>query len=424
MEEFYERVLADPDLTPCFTGTNAAELRNQQVQFLTQALGGPAVYSGPPMGPVHEYLPPEDRTYAQVAKHLEATLRSLRISKDLAEEVVALVAPLLAEIVNRDTNPATPPKGEAAMATTSLGTGKLSKGTSRVHRNVSEDTEASANRALESVDRDEIYDLIPGLVVVMDTDHTILDLNETAARTAGKPREECVGAKFWDLYDNPPCHAGTCAAAEAVRTGKLCEAEAKPIVQGKEVAVLITAAPRFDQAGRVVGVVELIFPAASDIGLADDINRLADAAREGQLNARVDESKFNGRHLGRAKAVNAMLDALIAPPNVAAKNWRTPSFSCRQVATSRLNRGSGRQPMINLNEIKITPRDQQVLRLLVQGCSNKEIASQLSISPFTVKQHLRTLFLRAGIKEGRKRVQLATAMFIKEQVQPCHPVIG
>ena len=71
--------------------------------------------------------------------------------------------------------------------------------------------------------------------------------------------------------------------------------------------------------------------------------------------------------------------------------------------------------MINLNDIKITPRDQQVLRLLVQGCSNKEIASQLSISPRTVKQHLRTLFLRAGIKEGRKRVKLATAMFIKER---------
>jgi len=80
--------------------------------------------------------------------------------------------------------------------------------------------------------------------------------------------------------------------------------------------------------------------------------------------------------------------------------------------------------MISLNGIKITPRDQQVLHLLVQGYSNKEIASQSNISPRTVKQHLRTLFLRAGIKEGRKRVKLATAMFIKEQVQPCSPVIG
>jgi len=72
--------------------------------------------------------------------------------------------------------------------------------------------------------------------------------------------------------------------------------------------------------------------------------------------------------------------------------------------------------MIDLNEIKVTPRDQQVLNLLVQGCSNKEIAGQLNISPRTVKQHLRTLFLRAGIREGRKRVKLAIAMFSTEEL--------
>jgi len=72
--------------------------------------------------------------------------------------------------------------------------------------------------------------------------------------------------------------------------------------------------------------------------------------------------------------------------------------------------------MLDLEHIKITNRDQQVLKLLVQGCSNKEIAAELSISPRTVKQHLRTLFLRAGIKQGRKRVILATAVFEKEQM--------
>jgi DNA-binding NarL/FixJ family response regulator len=70
--------------------------------------------------------------------------------------------------------------------------------------------------------------------------------------------------------------------------------------------------------------------------------------------------------------------------------------------------------MMDLNGMKITPRDQQVLDLLVGGCSNKEIAGQLSISPRTVKQHLRTLFLRAGIRDGRKRVKLAIAAFEKE----------
>jgi DNA-binding CsgD family transcriptional regulator len=75
-----------------------------------------------------------------------------------------------------------------------------------------------------------------------------------------------------------------------------------------------------------------------------------------------------------------------------------------------------KESMISLDQIKITRRDQQVLNLLVQGCSNKEIAAELEISPRTVKQHLRTLFLRAGIKQGRKRVILATAIFEKEQM--------
>ena len=73
--------------------------------------------------------------------------------------------------------------------------------------------------------------------------------------------------------------------------------------------------------------------------------------------------------------------------------------------------------MVDLTGIKITRRDEQVLNLLVQGCSNKEIAEQLNISPRTVKQHLRTLFLRAGIRDGRKRVKLAIAAFEKEEVR-------
>jgi DNA-binding NarL/FixJ family response regulator len=80
--------------------------------------------------------------------------------------------------------------------------------------------------------------------------------------------------------------------------------------------------------------------------------------------------------------------------------------------------------MLDLGLIKITPRDEEVLLLLLQGCSNKEIAIQLQISPRTVKQHLRTLFLRAGIRDGRKRVKLATAMFQHQRRESCNLAIG
>ncbi len=177
----------------------------------------------------------------------------------------------------------------------------------------------NSHSMLERVDVAEVYDLIPGAVVVMDTNHTILDLNEAAAQTAGKRKQDCIGAKFWDLFDNPGCRAGTCAASEAVRTGKVCEGEALPIVQGKEMPVLVKAAPRFDDKGRIVGAVELVFPAAGEINLARETGRLAVAAEQGHLSERIDEGKFQDRHLERAKALNSMLDAIIGPLNVAAK---------------------------------------------------------------------------------------------------------
>ena len=63
--------------------------------------------------------------------------------------------------------------------------------------------------------------------------------------------------------------------------------------------------------------------------------------------------------------------------------------------------------MTNLDEVTVTPRAQQVLDLLAQGCSNKEIGGELNISSHTVKHHLHLLFRRAGILNGRKRVKLA-----------------
>jgi DNA-binding NarL/FixJ family response regulator len=104
-------------------------------------------------------------------------------------------------------------------------------------------------------------------------------------------------------------------------------------------------------------------------------------------------------------------------------NYLLLSFSdCDAIGNA--NSGDQGKNMLSLNNIKITVRDEQVLQLLIQGCSNKEIAAQLNISPRTVKQHLRTLFLRAGIRDGRKRVKLATAMFVKEQMKSCTPVNG
>ena len=47
----------------------------------------------------------------------------------------------------------------------------------------------------------------------------------------------------------------------------------------------------------------------------------------------------------------------------------------------------------------LTPREREVLQLLVRGRSNKEIGAQLYISDETVKSHLKTLFAKLNVRD-------------------------
>jgi DNA-binding NarL/FixJ family response regulator len=53
---------------------------------------------------------------------------------------------------------------------------------------------------------------------------------------------------------------------------------------------------------------------------------------------------------------------------------------------------------------RLTPRERQVLNLVVAGCSNKEIAQQFSISEQTIKHHLTRMFDKVG---ASNRLELA-----------------
>lgn len=52
---------------------------------------------------------------------------------------------------------------------------------------------------------------------------------------------------------------------------------------------------------------------------------------------------------------------------------------------------------VALMSIALTECEQKVMKLLVLGFSNKQIARQLNVSPETVKKHLKNIFLKTGI---------------------------
>jgi PAS domain S-box-containing protein len=55
----------------------------------------------------------------------------------------------------------------------------------------------------------------------------------------------------------------------------------------------------------------------------------------------------------------------------------------------------------------LTPRQTQVLRLLEQGCSTKQIADELHLSTYTVRDHLRKLFRALGVHSRVEAIAIA-----------------
>lgn len=56
------------------------------------------------------------------------------------------------------------------------------------------------------------------------------------------------------------------------------------------------------------------------------------------------------------------------------------------------------KPLVISEGVKLTPREQEILKLVAKGLSNKKIASDLNLGPRTIKSHLVDVFnkLKAG----------------------------
>jgi DNA-binding CsgD family transcriptional regulator len=56
--------------------------------------------------------------------------------------------------------------------------------------------------------------------------------------------------------------------------------------------------------------------------------------------------------------------------------------------------------------VKLTPMELQVAQLVSQGMSNKDVATQLWVSPRTIAFHLRNCFTKTGVKSRGELSQL------------------
>ncbi len=75
------------------------------------------------------------------------------------------------------------------------------------------------------------------------------------------------------------------------------------------------------------------------------------------------------------------------------------------------------------NLSSLSERELELLRLLAGGCSNKQIAQQLGISPNTVKVHLRNIFDKLGLASRTEAALFAVRAGLTETPLPGEPAV-
>ncbi|WP_248518332.1 truncated hemoglobin [Salinarchaeum laminariae] len=92
VDEFYDRLLDDPDLGPFFEEADLEQLRRTQTEFLCEAAGGPESYEGPSVRAAHLDVPFEPQHIERAVELLYDSLAAFDVEGDDADAVVGAVA--------------------------------------------------------------------------------------------------------------------------------------------------------------------------------------------------------------------------------------------------------------------------------------------------------------------------------------------
>ena len=99
VDSFYERILADPLLSPFFEDSDMEQQRRHQTTFLSMLLGSRNTYLGKSMLAAHEGLGIQDRHFNAVAGHLKASLESAMVDEVDIQTILDAAGALKGDIV-------------------------------------------------------------------------------------------------------------------------------------------------------------------------------------------------------------------------------------------------------------------------------------------------------------------------------------
>ncbi len=126
-----------------------------------------------------------------------------------------------------------------------------------------------------------LLDQMPAPAMIVDTDFSILYMNELAAKVGGKTPSQVLGTKCYDHFKTSDCKTQGCACGRAMQSGLTAssETDAHPAA-GVDLEIAYSGMPLRNEAGQVIGAFEVV----SDQTAVKAANRLAKKIADYQEN--------------------------------------------------------------------------------------------------------------------------------------------
>ncbi len=104
VENFYDRVLADPSLAPFFPQADMQALRAKQVMFINMLMGSSRTYGGGNLAAAHAGAREQglnDEHFDALLGHFEAAFNELGVAEDYTREMMGLLETSRSAVLGR-----------------------------------------------------------------------------------------------------------------------------------------------------------------------------------------------------------------------------------------------------------------------------------------------------------------------------------
>lgn len=175
------------------------------------------------------------------------------------------------------------------------------------------DQTAVKKAVLESGQKVHYLNNIPTPVMAIDRDFNVMFMNNAGASAVGLSAESTVGKKCHSLFNTGQCNTADCAVGKAMNTNSVVTSDTVAKLPGGDLPIRYTGAPLKDESGNIIGALEYVVDISKESEITADILKQVGETLEGNLEARIDTSKFQGNYRNIVHNVNDMIDAFVGP---------------------------------------------------------------------------------------------------------------